>query len=680
MRRNESVLDFQRRLLKIAQQSPRLDCLKMLGIVHSNIVEFIEVRLPLEKHKDELVDQMVEVLKEFDAVLKKRFPKMYAANTPDGAYEDMQTLVDSHDPVKMKLHTEILRAASLPHPPAGFMVEGTFYTMGIIRAALQIIDDKKRGRTDSTNLFIDRVNYMGTRYRISVPPYANGDNNHALYQVKNWLMPGRGMELDDPEFRTPDEIMQSVTVRFIWHSKEPFNVPWHIEGEYIIEVPSPLLLRFSEVADILGEQLARDGIDPNDLKYRKPINTNGEFPNRLQLLPYYSEYALPMAFVSNDTDQVFFHLNLLISSGLIKDEASETAIFYYDLMQKKAKELIAESSSLMNIKSCYMTIYRTGIITSISRDGRMTWGTNDVNAAFIMAMAAILHGNAHFFIELRARGSERDNLEMAIALKNMGADVQVVSPTYHNYKVHAKICTICYETPRTEEGEKKYVNLISTGNFNNPSQKSFKDMYYFRKEYGSQMPEIKAFWEALFLKKPHLNEVSDPSLVWQPKSIKKLILNKITDLILHMDAYWDLDHDEREVIRKVYDRIIIKCNHLTDPDIICALMDAAKHGIQVDIIVRTTCTIPLNIHIDGFNVYSIAGKYLEHDRCYCFDKDGAQEVWIGSADLMSRNLYKRLEMLTQVDKSVAKLIFDRMDGYLRRDNDPYAGFFRFKLN
>ena len=129
--------------------------------------------------------------------------------------------------------------------------------------------------------------------------------------------------------------------------------------------------------------------------------------------------------------------------------------------------------------------------------------------------------------------------------------------------------------------------------------------------------------------------------------------------------------------------IAIKCNHLTDAKICSKLIEAAKAGVKVILIVRSTCTLPHYINIPNLEIRSIAGKYLEHDRIFAFgyeDQDGnlvEKEAFISTADLMPRNLENRIEFMMRVPESMGMLSF--LVEMAHTESDPRAGFFNFRL-
>jgi polyphosphate kinase len=123
-------------------------------------------------------------------------------------------------------------------------------------------------------------------------------------------------------------------------------------------------------------------------------------------------------------------------------------------------------------------------------------------------------------------------------------------------------------------------------------------------------------------------------------------------------------------------RVIIKCNAVTDPAVVRALYRASQAGVRIDMIVRGVCALRPGIPgvSDLISVRSVVGRFLEHSRVYSFENGGAPEMFLGSADLMERNLDRRVETLCRVgDREIAQHIRTIvLDAYLRDDDRAYV--------
>jgi polyphosphate kinase len=198
-------------------------------------------------------------------------------------------------------------------------------------------------------------------------------------------------------------------------------------------------------------------------------------------------------------------------------------------------------------------------------------------------------------------------------------------------KTHCKLCLIV----RRERGNLRTYAHIGTGNYNPATARLYTDLALFTKD-----PAITQDISELF---NYLTGFSKQT------SYRKLLVAPINlreGILLRIQA-------EIESHRKNgKGRIIFKLNSLVDPEVIDALYIASKTGVKIDLIVRGICC--LRPGVDGLSenisVISIVGRFLEHSRIYYFENGGSPEVFIGSADLMRRNLDRRIEVLCPVEQ------------------------------
>jgi polyphosphate kinase len=122
--------------------------------------------------------------------------------------------------------------------------------------------------------------------------------------------------------------------------------------------------------------------------------------------------------------------------------------------------------------------------------------------------------------------------------------------------------------------------------------------------------------------------------------------------------------------------IIIKTNSLTDETLVLALMKAAKKGVNIDLIVRSACVLPPDAkELHGrIRVRSVVGRFLEHSRAFYFDIDGKVKLWLASADWMTRNMFKRVEIAWPIlDEKMQKRVIDEcFTTYLQDNVDAWA--------
>jgi polyphosphate kinase len=232
-------------------------------------------------------------------------------------------------------------------------------------------------------------------------------------------------------------------------------------------------------------------------------------------------------------------------------------------------------------------------------------------------------------VELKARFDERRNIEWSRALEKAGAHVVYGFP---DLKIHAKMTLI---VRREQNGLRRYAH-IGTGNYHSTTARLYEDVGVFTAD-----DEITADVADLF------NFITG---FGRPQRFRKLLVAPFT-----------LRSGLVEEIRRVAEaaaagspaRIRLKVNHLVDPAIIDELYAASGAGASIDIFARTTCTLRPGVAglSENIRVRSIVGRFLEHSRLYSFEADARTAMYIGSADLMPRNLDHRIEVLTPVENA-----------------------------
>nr|MBA3768273.1 polyphosphate kinase 1 [Acidobacteriota bacterium] len=255
-------------------------------------------------------------------------------------------------------------------------------------------------------------------------------------------------------------------------------------------------------------------------------------------------------------------------------------------------------------------------------------------------------------VELKARFDEEKNIEWARRMDNAG--IHVVYGLL-GLKTHCKIALV---VRREGEALKRYVHL-ATGNYNPTTSRIYTDVGIFTAD-----EEIGADASNLFNYLTGYSRYSKYArLLVAPLNLRE----RMTALIKR-----EAEHS-RQGKRA---RIIIKINSLTDLGIIHALYEASQAGVSIDLIVRGVCMLRPGVAgiSDQIRVRSIVGRFLEHSRIFYFANAGEEEVFIGSADYMSRNLDRRVEVIAPVrDKALNKYLKETvLDAYLR-DNVKARG-------
>ena len=270
-------------------------------------------------------------------------------------------------------------------------------------------------------------------------------------------------------------------------------------------------------------------------------------------------------------------------------------------------EFLRQASRDPQVLAIKQTLYRTGSDSAI------------VDA---LLKAAFAGKEVTVVIELRARFDEADNIDLASRLQEAG--VHVVYGVV-GYKTHAKMTLV---VRREEQGLRNYVHL-GTGNYHARTARLYTD-------YGllTSDPQIAEDVQSLFLQLTSLGKLDRLNrLLNAPFVLRDAMLEKI----------------EREA---AYARagqpahILAKMNSLTEPGMIEALYRASGAGVKIELIVRGMCCLRPGIPdvSDNIQVKSVIGRFLEHTRVFRFENGGAPEIYLGSADWMERNLFRRVEV------------------------------------
>ncbi|MEI8108007.1 MAG: polyphosphate kinase 1 [Verrucomicrobiota bacterium] len=230
-------------------------------------------------------------------------------------------------------------------------------------------------------------------------------------------------------------------------------------------------------------------------------------------------------------------------------------------------------------------------------------------------------------VELKARFDEANNIAWARRLEEAG--VHVVYGIV-NYKVHSKIALV---VRRDEDGLRRYVHL-GTGNYNPSTAKLYTDLSLFTShpDFGEDATN---FFNLL-------------TGISHFQGAKKLIISPFT---AHETMLASVRHETANAKLGIPSRVIAKMNSLVDQDLIEALYLASNAGVKVDLIIRGICCLRPGIPEISANitVRSIVGRYLEHSRIFYFENAGNPSLYLGSADWMPRNFFRRIEILFPIE-------------------------------
>jgi polyphosphate kinase len=279
---------------------------------------------------------------------------------------------------------------------------------------------------------------------------------------------------------------------------------------------------------------------------------------------------------------------------------------------------LLEASIDPKVKNIYITIYRLSKLSKVA--------SALINAAKNGKKVIVQ-------IELQARFDESANIKYAKEMQSHGIKLVFGSP---QLKVHSKICII----ERKENKVLKKYGFISTGNFNESTAKVYTDMTLFTsdKEILDEVMLVFNFFGANYKKYNFKKLIVSP--INTEKNLKKLINNEIANIKLGKPAW-----------------IKIKLNNITSYSMIKSLYKASREGVKIQMIVRgICCLIPRELQMsENIEVISIIDKFLEHTRFMIFCNDDLNNVYISSADWMTRNLENRVEVICPIiDKKIKK--------------------------
>ncbi len=283
----------------------------------------------------------------------------------------------------------------------------------------------------------------------------------------------------------------------------------------------------------------------------------------------------------------------------------------YDSFSASVERLVEQAVEDPDVLALKLTVYRTSDDSAL-----VPW----------LIDAAESGKQAVCLVELKARFDESRNIAWARSLEQAGAHVVHGLP---GLKTHAKALVV---VRREGAGVRRYVH-VGTGNYHAKTSRIYEDLGLFTAD-----PEIAADVAELF---NSLTGYGRPRhyrrLVVAPDQLREWLIERVERTIETQREHGDA-------------RIVMKTNSLVDPECIRALYRASQAGVAVDLNVRGICRLRAGLEgiSDNVRVVSVVGRFLEHSRIYAFHGAGAVEYWVGSADLMPRNLDNRVELLAPV--------------------------------
>jgi len=243
-------------------------------------------------------------------------------------------------------------------------------------------------------------------------------------------------------------------------------------------------------------------------------------------------------------------------------------------------------------------------------------------------------------VELRARFDEEQNIEWATRLTEAGCRVVYGVETC---KVHCKLLLITRKTDRSIQ----YITQVGTGNYNERTARLYTDLSLITSNPDIGLDAVALFNDILV---NNLQGTYNQLLV-SPTHLRDAVLEKIDAEIAHAAAGRPA-------------AVMAKLNSMTDKQIIDKLIEASQAGVEVRLMIRGICCLRSGVtgKTDNITVVSIVGRFLEHSRVYCFGTEDRREVYIASADWMTRNTERRIEVACPIlEKALADRIVDMLE-------------------
>ncbi len=432
------------------------------------------------------------------------------------------------------------------------------------------------------------------------------------------------------------------------------------------KVVDKTLIRVTRNADITVEE----GLYDHDIDFREIMEDICKKrkklqPVRLQLSENFSQPALEFLCkkLALDMEHIFYLKTPLDLSfaGKISDMLDNPALKFDKILPQKSESISDTQSITAQVKRRDILLsypYESikpfiQLLAESAKDPKVT----DIkitlyrlakNSLIIEALcdAAQNGKNVFVLVELRARFDEENNISWSRRLQDAGCTV-IYGP--RDLKVHSKLLLITRQNGKKTE----YITQIGTGNYNEKTSALYTDLSLLtaNQEIGE---DAQALFEAL--KNDRLIEESDNLLI-APLALRNPIIEMIDD----------------EIIRAKNDEpayVAAKINSLCDKVLIDKLVEASQAGVKVDLVIRGICCLKAGIEglTDNITVTSIVGRYLEHSRIYIFGTKERCKIYISSADYMTRNTIRRVEVAAPVYNDRIKKRLWNMFEILLSDN------------
>lgn len=298
-----------------------------------------------------------------------------------------------------------------------------------------------------------------------------------------------------------------------------------------------------------------------------------------------------------------------INKGIINQIRKKDVLLFYPFERMEPfLRLIKEAANDKNVTAIQITIYR------LSQHSRLV---------DYLCQAAENGKEVTALIELRARFDENSNINYSEKLEEAGCHVMY---GFDEFKVHSKICL----TTLKIDNKVSYITQIGTGNYNEKTVNLYTD-YSLMTANPKIGVDAHNFFQNMLLGNLY-GEYNE--LLVAPHALRPQIISLI----------------DEEIKKGSNGYIFFKLNSITDINIINKLSEASKAGVKIELIIRGICTILPEIprHTENISIMSIVGRFLEHSRIYMFGKGNSAKIYISSADMMTRNTIRRVEIAVPI--------------------------------
>lgn len=634
--RDVSWLEFDERIIQqVTMDIPLMEKLNMLSISASNLDEFIMVRIskllhnssidPYESDFDEI--RYKDLLKHFEDKLKDF--KTLQNEVYKYIKEELQKQNIFIKDFKDLEGDEISKAKKL----FGKKIEPL-----LVVNYLDTISFINQIRSKKVYLLIQTANDM---YYIEIPDFYSDMyklNGNTYLRTEDLILSNLKQLFDN------EHVKSYCAVRFLRSAH--YDFPFCDESKMDEEVEEMLSCRESspiisyEISDKKGdiENIISllDNITYNDMFiYDIDGYLNISSLNKIKI----NDKSLYYPKRNPNTFELGNSMNML---DAIDQEGSILLQHPYDSYDPIIK-LIQDASKDKDVIMISQTLYRVSSI-----DSPIIEALCDASMKYRKKVNVI--------IELKARFDEGRNLQIRQKLYDAGCNVMY---SKSSIKIHGK----CLSVIKMDDDEIKYYTHIGTGNYNEKTSRLYVDISYFtnNKKIGK---DVFSLFKNLEIKNSRPTKLK--KLILSPDSMRPFIIQNIKN--------------ETENAKKGLDAaILMKVNSLSDERIIYELYEASKAGVDIKIIVRGICS--MNKINDNIEIKSIIGRYLEHSRIYYFHNNGDETIAISSADILRRNLDRRIEILLpikekKIKKKIKKILSiywaDTTNSYYKLDDNNWV--------